>query len=102
MPPRKRGLQSATELPGPLSERLPPQYPRFNAFIHSADVLFPFVDLHQESEWRPATEKVRKNQSEFDTHIGWIAKVYTWVHIALGWFLRGIGVAAVTGLAKRD
>lgn len=81
---------------------LPPQYPRFNAFIYSADVFFPFVDLHQESEWRPATEKVRKVQSDFDAHIGWIAKLYTWVHIALGWFLSGIGVAAVTGLVKRD
>ncbi|CUW40410.1 protein of unknown function [Magnetospirillum sp. XM-1] len=64
---------------------LPPQYPRFNAFIYSVDVFFPFVDLHQESEWRPATEKVRKDQSEFYAHNGWIAKVYTWIHIALGW-----------------
>lgn len=81
---------------------LPPQYPRFNAFIYSADVFFPFVDLHQESEWRPATEKVNGRQTGVHVLTGVIAKVYTWIHIILGWFLSGIGVAAVTGLVKRD
>jgi hypothetical protein len=82
--------------------KLPPQYPRLNAFIYSADVFFPFVDLHQEGEWRPATEKVHSAQTDFDVSIGSIAKVYTWIHIALGWFLSAIGVAAVTGLIKRE
>jgi len=77
-------------------------YPRFNAAIYSADVFFPFVDLHQETEWRPATERVRPDQTDFDVSFGVIAKVYTWLHIALGWFLSGIGVATVTDLVKRD
>ena len=81
---------------------LPPEYPRFNAAIYSADVFFPFVDLHQETEWRPATERVRPDQTDFDVSFGVIAKVYTWLHIALGWFLSGIGVATVTDLVKRD
>lgn len=35
-------------------------------------------------------------------NLGELAKIYTWIHIALGWFLSGIGVAAITSLVKRE
>ena len=71
---------------------LPPDYPRFIAPLYSLDVFLPIVDLHQESRWLP---NMRNGW-------GWALWGYMWFHIAAGWVLTSVFVAALTGLIKKD
>jgi hypothetical protein len=36
---------------------LPPGYEKFSPLVYSIDTLIPFVDLHQEAQWRPQNER---------------------------------------------
>ena len=67
-------------------------YPRFNAFIYSADTLIPVVALEMQSYWIPDDSSPR----------GALARVYLWLHIALGWGLTLLAVAGFSGLIKMD
>ena len=67
-------------------------YPRFNAFIYSADTLLPIVDLEMQGFWIP----------DDLTWGGAWARGYLWVHIAVGWALSLLAVAGFSGLVKSD
>ncbi len=67
--------------------RLPSGYPTFDPFIFSLDTLLPIVDFHQETYWQPRAGPYR---------------LYMWIHIAFGWMLTTIAVAAFTGLFKNE
>jgi hypothetical protein len=67
-------------------------YPRFNAFIYSADTLLPVVSLEMQSYWLP------DDSSTF----GWWARIYLWLQIAAGWGLTLLAVAGFSGLVKQD
>lgn len=67
-------------------------YPRFNAFIYSADTLIPVVSLEMQSYWIP---------DDF-TDRGWLVRLYLWFHIAMGWALTLLAVAGFSGLIKTD
>lgn len=67
-------------------------YPRFNAFVYSADTLIPVVSLEMQSYWIPDDRKPR----------GRWARVYLWLHIAAGWALTLLAVAGFSGLIKTD
>ncbi|HMQ94924.1 MAG TPA: hypothetical protein PKA33_14570 [Amaricoccus sp.] len=67
-------------------------YPRFNAFIYSADTLLPIVDLEMQGFWIPDDR----------TWGGMWARGYLWVHIAVGWALSLLAVAGFSGLVKSD
>lgn len=71
---------------------LRPAYPTLEPWVYSLDVLVPFVDLHQEDYWRP------------DTRASWGLAVqrYLAVHTLLGWIFATVGLAAMTGLVKRE
>lgn len=68
---------------------LPPDYPAFNAFIYSLDVLLPIVDLKLEDHWMASSRST------------W-GRFYFWLHIAMGWVFTTIAVAGFTGLIKKD
>ncbi len=70
--------------------RLPKDYPEFNSVVYTLDVFFPFVDLHQEDHWEPASHTFRD----------WVIRVWMWLTIAAGWILSTIGIAAFTGIVK--
>jgi hypothetical protein len=84
-------LRPGVRLWGP-GINLPADYPRFHPWLHSADVFFPFVDLHQESYWLPRAEESGEN----------FYRIYMWLHILLGWLLTSIGVVGLTGIVKKD
>jgi hypothetical protein len=67
-------------------------YPRFNAFVYSADTLLPIVSLEMQGFWIPDDR----------TRAGWWARTYLWVHIAVGWALSLLAVAGFSGLVKSD
>lgn len=67
-------------------------YPRFNAFIYSADTLIPVVSLEMQSYWIPDDRNTR----------GMLARGYLWFHIAMGWALTLLAVAGFSGLIKTD
>jgi hypothetical protein len=74
------------------SHTLPVEYPEFNALVFSIDTLIPFVDLHQETYWEPASD-------------GWVGggfRFYLWLHIIAGWVFTTVAVAGFTGLIKKD
>lgn len=71
---------------------VPKHYTRLNPAIYSADLFLPFVDLAQDGYWMPSSTG----------RVGRLLTAYMWLHITLGWFLSAIGVAAVTGLIKRE
>ena len=67
-------------------------YPRFNAFIYSADALVPVVSLEMQSYWIPDDRTDR----------GMLARAYLWFHISMGWALTLLAVAGFSGLIKTD
>ncbi|MDS4011156.1 MAG: hypothetical protein RKK15_07135, partial [Defluviicoccus sp.] len=71
---------------------LPSGYPRFQPLVYAIDTALPIIDFHQEAWWMPDGADVR----------GFWTQIYLWLHIALGWLLTTLGIAAVTGIIKRD
>lgn len=71
---------------------VPPDYPEFNAFVYSVDVLLPIVDMKLESHWMPGSRGFW----------GSLGRAYFWLHIALGWVFTTIAVVGFTGLVKQD
>jgi len=76
----------------PTCAALPSGYPRFQPLVYAIDTALPIIDFHQEAWWMPDEADVR----------GFWTQVYLWLHIALGWLLTTLGIAAVTGIIKRD
>jgi hypothetical protein len=67
-------------------------YPCFSPLVYSLDTLLPIVDLHQESNWVPASERPW----------GLAYEILTWVLIALGWILTTAVVAGIGSLWRRE
>jgi hypothetical protein len=82
------------------------QYQPFNALVYSADVFLPIVDLQQETYWQPTnayyTTVTSPTGARYDVDMGMACRIYMWLHIAFGWILSTITVAALTGLIKKD
>jgi hypothetical protein len=68
------------------------RYPMFNRSAHSADTLLPIVPLEIHGFWVPDESRSR----------GASARVYLWVHIAVGWAFGLLAVAGFSGLVKSD
>jgi hypothetical protein len=64
----------------------------FQPFVYSLDTLAPIIDLGQEATWAPDGAKRWGD---------WVQR-YLWLHIALGWIVTTLAVAALTGLVRRD
>ena len=70
------------------------QYPRFAALLYSLDTLLPVVEMEMQDFWIPDESASRP--------WGAAARVYLWVHIALGWALSLLAVAGFSGIVKSD
>lgn len=75
-----------------------------SAVRYSLDVFLPFVDLHQEHYWWPASEvSGRCAVLGLPLQInGALVLYYLWVQIIAGWILGAIFVAGVTGQIAND
>ena len=63
------------------------ELPRFNSLVYSADTLLPIVSLEMQGFWIPDERTTR----------GQVARVYLWLHIAVGWALSLLAVAGFWG-----
>ncbi|MGF1447030.1 MAG: hypothetical protein ACFBRM_12645, partial [Pikeienuella sp.] len=68
-------------------------YPPFAAGWYALDTAVPFVDLHQEGRWVP---------DPGGGWLGWPARLWLYLHIALGWGITALFAASVTGIVKTD
>jgi hypothetical protein len=76
------------------------EYPAFQPFAYSLDLLLPLVDLRQEHRWAAAAASVA---SVRDTDAwGETARVLAWLEILFGWAASLTLVAVFAGLFDRD
>lgn len=71
---------------------LPHYYPKFNAFVYSLDVIFPF-DLGQKSRWH-------LSEKQSGTLAYWIFEGYSLFQLIAGWVLLLVAAAVPAGLIK--
>ena len=81
---------------------LPPGYPPLVFPVYSLDVLLPIIDFQQDSKWRPDRAARMTWLGIEHVPIGWIALVWSWFQIALGWILSTLLVGSVTGLIRKE
>jgi hypothetical protein len=80
------------------------EYPQFNPWVYSFNVLLPVVDLQQERSWGPMQKAVR-----FDLARGYAVSVPAWgtsaivlAELVFGWVASLLAVAAFSGLVKTE
>ena len=69
------------------------QFPEFNAGIYTLDVLFPLVQVEQQSHWVPDEDR---------RPWGLFAKGLVYIEIIAGWLLSLLAVAGLSGIIKSD
>lgn len=86
-----------------LCEKLPAEYSGFSPLAYSLDVLMPFVDLKQESDWAPRVPTPNKNWVvEYRSHSAEHGvRLLIWVQTLFGWAIGLLVVAIVSGLARK-
>jgi hypothetical protein len=80
------------------------EYPQFNPWVYSFNVLFPIVDLYQEKNWVPMQKEVR-----FELGDGAAIEIPSWgtaflvrAELVFGGIASLLAVAAFSGLVKTD
>lgn len=77
---------------------LPPEYTSFDPTIYSLDLILPFVDLQQESNWAPITVGDAGRRLPTGSRMRWLM----WVEIIFGWLMSLLLVTALGRVLKRD
>jgi hypothetical protein len=87
----------------------PPQYEPFNSFIYSLENSFPPIRFSQAEHWQPAAGAPWQYKAHPWMPRGtswlispWSLRRFRWLQISLGWFFTTMGVAAVTGIVRRE
>jgi hypothetical protein len=76
---------------------LPREYPSFQPFFYSLDVILPLVDLHQEPNWGP----IRTDTGGKPIR-GWWLRWLIWFEILFGWAGSALLAAVAGNLVKKD
>ena len=92
------------------SHRLPDYYEPFHASIFSLENSFPLVKLGQVDHWKidpspDASARLAVSRLRFSIrtlNLTRVLRVFGWAQILLGWLFATMGIAAVTGLVRRD
>jgi hypothetical protein len=81
-----------------------PEYPQFNPWVYSFNVLLPVVDLQQEKAWGPMQKSIH-----FDLGGGYSIDVPDWgtnalvlAELVFGWIASLLAIAAFSGLVKTE
>ena len=86
----------------PDTQQLSEDYPAFCALMYSVDTFVPIVNFHQADYWLPNANRMAELQFGSGTVPGGaLARVYLWIHTALGWVLTTLAVAGFTGLIRK-
>jgi hypothetical protein len=80
------------------------EYPQFNPWVYSFNVLFPVVDLYQEKSWVPMQKEVRLELADgLSIEVpNWGTKALVWAELVFGGVASLLAVAAFSGLVKTD
>lgn len=86
-----------------LCKELPEEYTGFSPLAYSMDVLLPFVDLQQESDWAPRVPTPKGDWlAEYGARgLKHAVRFVLWCEIIFGWVAGVLLVAVVSGLTKR-
>jgi hypothetical protein len=88
---------------------LPPQYEHFNPLIYSLENSFPLIRFGQTEHWQAALDVnqratakpwIPKSLSQITSP--WSLRRFRWLQICLGWFFTTMGVAAVSGIVRKE
>lgn len=71
-------------------DRNAPEYTKFNAYIYSADLMLPIVDLQQKRAWGPIWQKMTLGKQL----PGWVPWALVWIETIFGW-IGSLVLAAV-------
>ena len=77
---------------------MPPEYSTFQPFLYSVDVIIPFVDLHQESEWGPIVAGAHGETLWGGRALRWLL----WFEIIFGWIASVMFVGIIGRLVDKD
>jgi hypothetical protein len=77
----------------------PAKAPQFQPFVYSFDAFAPIIDLDQQDAWSPDAA-APWTPFGLDLSGRWV-QWYLWFHIALGWIVTTLAVAALSGLVRR-
>ena len=79
------------------------EYPQFNPWVYSFNVLLPVVDLYQEKNWVPMREKVPFEVGGFALAVpDWGTNGLVLTELVFGWIASLLAVAAFSGLVKTE
>jgi hypothetical protein len=91
------------------SSKLPPHYEHFNPFIYSLENSFPLIRFGQADHWQASPDSQWQYlprpwmpQSLSRLISPWSLRWFRWLQISLGWFFTTMGVAAVTGVVRKE
>ena len=121
-PPAREAIVPAPQnvrIPANATEKACKDYSCFSPLVYALDTLLPVIDLHQESNWVPSSEKLcgkyqySHHWYQFPTRwsnrvlsSGWTCgKWYerlSWILIGAGWFLTTAVAAGIGSLWRRE
>lgn len=81
---------------------IPPEYPRLQTLVYSADLLLPIIDLDQANYWRPYPESPPCGSGWFTVTAGECLRAYAWIHVLAGWTFSTFLIIGLTGLVKKE
>jgi hypothetical protein len=76
---------------------VPPDFPSFQPYFYSLDLLIPLLDLGQKAHWMPRV--VNKGNL---VRAGELARLWQWFQILLGLFLSLLLAGSVSGIIKKE
>jgi hypothetical protein len=86
-----------------LCSDLPAEYTGFSPLAYSLDVLMPFVDLKQETDWAPLVPTPNADpEQEFRALTAQHAvRLVIWLQTLIGWGIGLLAAAIISGLARK-
>lgn len=79
------------------------EFPQFNPWVYSFDVLLPLVDLQQEKAWAPMQQEVAISVGGYSLNVPpWGINALVLEELVFGWVASLLAVAAFSGLVKTD
>ncbi|MDF9619678.1 hypothetical protein P5705_18685 [Pseudomonas entomophila] len=86
-----------------LCAELPAEYTGLSPLAYSLDVLMPFVDLKQESDWAPLLPTPKADAWEEFRVFEWkhVVRLVIWLQTLIGWGIGLLAAAIISGLARK-
>jgi hypothetical protein len=79
------------------------EYPEFNPWVYSFNVLLPVVDLQQEKSWGPMKVPVSLELGGYSLNVpDWGTKAIMVAEVVFGWVASLLAIAAFSGLVKTE